>query len=85
VEDLKVHHHPSPVRDRRVRRRLMIRNYVWFVWLRRPSATAVRCMIAVLGTLSGDADARAGLLEAVLGLPGVLRRRRVVPPDVETK
>jgi hypothetical protein len=39
----------------------------------------------LLRTLSGDADARAGLFEAVRGLPGVVRSRRVVRPDVESK
>ena len=85
AEDLAVHHHPSTVRDPRSRRRLTIRNHVWSAWLRRPIASAMYRMIGLLGTLSRDADARAGLFEAVRGLPRVLRTRRVVPPDVEVK
>ncbi len=85
IEDVVTHHHPSTVRDARSRRRLMIRNSLWFAWLRRPTASAVRRTIGLLRTFPRDADARAGFFEAVRGMPWALRRRRVVPPHVESR
>ncbi len=84
VEDLTVHHHPSTVRDARTRRRLTIRNNLWFAWLRRPAPIAVRRTIDLLRILPCDADIRFDLIDALRALPWALRRRRVVPPHVES-
>ncbi len=83
--DLTVHHHPSTVRDARATRRLAIRNNLWFAWRRRPLASAVRRTIGLLVTLPHDADARAGLFEALRGLHWALRERRVVPLHIESR
>lgn len=85
VRDLTVHHHPSTVRDSRARRRLTIRNNLWFSWLRRPAPIAVRHTLRVLRAALYDADVRAGLIGALRGLPWALRKRRVVPTQVEKK
>jgi GT2 family glycosyltransferase len=85
VGDLTVHHNPSTLRDTRARRRGAVRNALWFTWLRRPTPTVVRHTLRVLGGALRDADVRAGLIEALRVLPWALRRRRVVPPHVESK
>jgi GT2 family glycosyltransferase len=84
VEDMVVHHHPSTVRDAHARRRLGIRNTLWFTWLRRPILSALRRTVGLLRTLPRDAVSLAGLVDALRGSPWVVRRRRVVPPRVES-
>ena len=85
VGDVTTHHHPSAVRDARARRRAAVRNALWFAWLRRPAPTVTRYTLRALGAAMRDADVRAGLIEALRNLPWVLRKRRVVPPHVESK
>ena len=85
VEAVTAHHHPSTVRNARARRRLAVRNNLWFVWSRRPLTSALRRTIGLLRTLPRDAAARAGLIEALRGLPWVLRERQEVPHHVERR
>ena len=85
VEGMTAYHHPSTVRDARARRRLTIRNSLWFAWLRRPLASALRRTLGGLAALPRDADTRAGLIGALRGLPWALRKLRVVPLHVESK
>jgi GT2 family glycosyltransferase len=85
VHDVVAHHHPSTIRDARAVRRLGVRNALWFAWLRRPVSTATRQTLRVLGAVPRNPDARAGLVKAVQGLPWALRKRRVVPPHVESR
>ena len=83
VGDVVAHHYPSTIRDPRSRRRSAVRNALWFAWLRRPLSTALGHTLRVLGEALRDADARAGLIEALRSLPWALRNRRVVPFHVE--
>ena len=80
VDDVVVHHHPSPSRDPQGRRLLGARNRVLTAVLRRPWpvvwASVRHC--AGQGRLG-----RAALRQVVPRLPRALARRRVVPPDVE--
>jgi GT2 family glycosyltransferase len=85
AHDVVAHHHPSTTRDARAVRRLRVRNALWFAWLRRPASTATRHTLRVLGAAPRGADARAGLLKALRGLPWALRERRVIPPHVESR
>ena len=85
VDKLMAHHHPSTVRDARVRRRSGIRNALWLAWLRRPAPIAARQTLRVLGVALRDADTRAVLLDSLRGLPWALQERRVVPPHVESR
>jgi GT2 family glycosyltransferase len=85
AHDVVAHHHPSTTRDARAVRRLRVRNALWFAWLRRPASTATSHTLRVLGAAPRGADARAGLLKALRGLPWALRERRVIPPHVESR
>jgi GT2 family glycosyltransferase len=83
VPDLVVHHYPSPRRDGDGRRANLVRNALWFAWLRRPLGGALRRTWRAARALPWDSAARRGFTAAVAGLPWVLRQRRVVPPEVE--
>jgi hypothetical protein len=83
VPEPVVHHYPSPQRDAAARRRQLIRNALWFAWLRRPLPSAVRRTLWTLRTVPWDRTSLAGFVAAVAGLPGLLRERRVVPAHVE--
>lgn len=82
VREVVVHHHPSPRRNAGHRRRLEVRNALWCAWLRRPWWSAVRRSVAIMRERARP-HARSALVEALMGLPWVLRRRRVVPRDLE--
>jgi GT2 family glycosyltransferase len=83
LDDVVVHHHPSPVREADLRRRHGIRNTLWFTWLRRPWGRALRRSFLLARSVPRDRVSMAGFLEAVAGLPWVVRERRVLPPRVE--
>ncbi len=83
VSDLVVHHHPSPHRDGTRRRRQLLRNALWFAWLRRPLFSAVRRTMELARSQPLDRTTLQAFLAALAGLPGRLPARRVVPPAVE--
>jgi GT2 family glycosyltransferase len=83
VPELVVHHYPSPRRDLFARRSHLMRNALWFAWLRRPLGSALRRTFRAACALPWDAAVRHGFFAALAGLPGVLHQRRVVPPEVE--
>jgi N-acetylglucosaminyl-diphospho-decaprenol L-rhamnosyltransferase len=83
VEEVVAHHHPSRSRDPEGRRRVQVRNGLWSIWLRRPLGVAAGRTLSMLMEAAGDAGGRTGVVEAVRGLPWVLRARRPVPREVE--
>jgi GT2 family glycosyltransferase len=83
VPELVVHHHPSPRRDPSGRRSTMVRNAIWFAWLRRPLPAAVRKTLQLAWGRPSNRQTWRGVAEALRGLPWALSRRRVVPPEVE--
>jgi GT2 family glycosyltransferase len=83
VAELVVHHQPSPHRDARARRRLLLRNALWLAWLRRPAPRALGRTLELLRICPIDRDVLSAFTEAAWGLPWVLRRRHVVPDEVE--
>jgi N-acetylglucosaminyl-diphospho-decaprenol L-rhamnosyltransferase len=85
LEGLTVHHAASPARDRSRRARDGVRNTLWFTWLRRRGAAVGRRSWTVLRSLPPTRDAWLGVLDAVRGLPWVLRERRPLPPAVEAR
>lgn len=82
VPELLVSHQPSTSRDHRWRQRRGIRNTLWFLWLRRPARQALSRSLRLLRHARPGAAA-GGLVQALAGLPWVVRERHVVPDDVE--
>ncbi|MEX1141336.1 MAG: glycosyltransferase [Thermoleophilaceae bacterium] len=83
LDDLIVHHHPSPIRSLDGRRQAGIRNTLWFLWRRRPPASIARRMAHLARTLPRDRATLAGVAGAVRGLPWAIGERDVVPAHVE--
>jgi len=78
-----VHHHPSPQRDARARRRLLLRNALWAAGLRRPLGRALVRTLELVAANPPDRLTLRAAAEAVAGLPWVLTRRRRLPVHVE--
>jgi GT2 family glycosyltransferase len=81
--DVVVHHAASTARDPRQRRILGIRNTLWTAWLRRPLPGALDHTGAVLRSMPKDVASAVAVARAIVGLPWVLRERRVIPAHVE--
>jgi GT2 family glycosyltransferase len=85
LPELTVHHQASTARDPHKRRRDGIRNTLWTTWLRRPLRPALRRTRHLLRTVPRDRLSLLGVLDALRGLPWVLRERRVLPPLAEAR
>lgn len=85
VDDVVAHHHPLPRLDGHLaaRRRIQTRNALWTAWLRRRLPGAVRRTVQLGCGIRHDAAVRAGFLDAVRGVPWILRRRDPVAPGLE--
>jgi N-acetylglucosaminyl-diphospho-decaprenol L-rhamnosyltransferase len=78
VPELTVRHLPLPAgRDNRARRRIEARNRVLTALLRRPAGVVART------AASAWRQDRGGVVDAARLLPWALRRRRLLPADVE--
>lgn len=85
LEELTVHHRASARRDAHHRRRVGLRNTLWFTWLRRPVLAALRRTLHLARTVPRDRVSALAALDALRGLPWVLAERRRVPDRVETR
>jgi GT2 family glycosyltransferase len=83
VPQFVVHHHPSARRDANGRRWHLTRNALWSAWLRRPLGGALRKTGQIVRAAPMTAGTWRGIAAAAAGLPWILRRRRVVPPEIE--
>jgi GT2 family glycosyltransferase len=83
VPELVVHHHPSTQRDGHTRNWHLVRNRLWFAWLRRPIATAFGRTLRTAWSVRRDPVGWRGVAAAFAGLPWVLRERRRLPRRVE--
>jgi hypothetical protein len=83
VDDVVACHYPSPSRDPERRRRLQARNALWCCWLRRSRRTAAWHTVRAAGRAFRDPASRGGLIDAVMGMPWVIRERARLPRDVE--
>jgi GT2 family glycosyltransferase len=83
VPELTVHHHPSPRRESRRRHRLLVRNALWFAWLRRPARRALRLTARTVLAERASVTGLQGCAAALAGAAWVRRARRVVPAHVE--
>lgn len=82
VPDVHVHHDASTNRDPVWRARRGVRNTLWYLWLRRPLAAALRGSVQLLRRVE-NATAFPALLAALRGLPWVIRERRRVDDHLE--
>lgn len=83
VDDLVIHHHPSPGRDAESRRRLLARNSLWIAWLRRPPRSALARTLAVIRAGTHSRADREALRDAAGGLAWVLANQRCVSPRLD--
>ena len=82
-DDMVAYHHPSPARDPEKRKRHEVRNALWSAWLRRPVASAWAATRQILQSSLADPASRAGIRDAVSGLPWVLSARHPVPMQID--
>ncbi|MFL9963354.1 glycosyltransferase [Paraburkholderia sediminicola] len=82
LDSAVVHHHPSPARDSRLRRRLLARNAAWISWLRLPWRDACFTTGLAFALLWREGAFARDALAMMSALPWALARRRVVPPAV---
>jgi GT2 family glycosyltransferase len=85
LDDLVVHHRASTLRDARLRRRVGLRNTLWFTWLRRPFAPALRRTLFLARTVPRDRTSALGAWDAIRGLPWLITERRPRPATVEAR
>jgi GT2 family glycosyltransferase len=84
VPEVVAHHHPPPAPARRAKRReTQVRNALWTSWLRRPSDVVAADTARALRSLANDRVVARGFGRALLGLPWIMRKRRVNPPHLE--
>ncbi len=76
-------HFPSVIRDTISRQRLLLRNAIWVAWLRRPVVSACRISLRQLGRARLNGALFKVLGASLVGMPRVLRRRRVISPATE--
>jgi GT2 family glycosyltransferase len=85
LPEVVAHHHP-PRRAGRVadeRRRIGLRNTLWFNWRRRPAASATRRTLHLARTVPRDRISALAFGDAVRGIRSEAPPRQVVPPHVE--
>lgn len=85
VPDVVARHVPDHGTPSETIRRLGLRNTLWFAWLRRPVGPALRWSRHVLATSPRNRTTLLALLDALRGLPWVLRERRPLPHEVEAQ
>ncbi|MFC8372959.1 MULTISPECIES: glycosyltransferase family 2 protein [unclassified Streptomyces] len=85
ADHLTIHHQASAARDATLRRMHGIRNTLWFTWLRRPVRPALRRTLNLARTVPRDTASLRAFAEAASALPWVLRERRVLPYEVESR
>jgi len=66
-------------------RRLGLRNTLWFAWGRRSPAAALRWTVHVVRCSPPNGATILGIVDALRGLPRVLRERRPLPDAVEAE
>lgn len=81
LSDITVHHAASPQRDRR--RADGLRNTLWCTWMRRPLLKALGRTGAILRRAPKDLTTTRAVLEALAGLPWVIRERRPLPTRID--
>lgn len=86
LPEVVAHHHPP----RRVgeaadaRRRIGLRNTLWFNWLRRPAPSAARRTLHLARTVPRDRVTAQAVGDAIRDVRSKAPARQVVPPHVES-
>ncbi|WP_213767774.1 glycosyltransferase family 2 protein [Caballeronia sp. dw_19] len=83
AEELIVHHHPSPLRDSALRRRLLARNAAWVAWMRLSWGEGWRATRAAVHVMRREGSFFRDALALFAALPWALTRRRAIPLEVE--
>jgi GT2 family glycosyltransferase len=83
--DVVVHHQPSTNRDAGARRRLTLRNDVWFAWRRRSLRAALAATATLAWRALRDPEARAALSAATAGVRWAAATRQPLPASVEAE
>jgi N-acetylglucosaminyl-diphospho-decaprenol L-rhamnosyltransferase len=85
ADDIIAFHHPSAIRNLAKRQRHQVRNALWTVWLRRPASSAIASTWRIASDSLKDAPCRLGILDALRGLPWVLRARDPIPHSIDRR
>ncbi|MDR5857409.1 glycosyltransferase [Caballeronia sp. LZ062] len=83
ADELVLHHHPSPIRDSALRRRLLARNAAWVAWLRLPLREAVQASMQAFAVMRREGTFWRDAMQMLRGLPWALSHRRVVGRHVQ--
>jgi GT2 family glycosyltransferase len=82
AHELILHHHPSPLRDSALRRRLLARNAAWVAWLRLPLREALRATADAFAVMRREGTFRRDAVEMLRGLPWAFAHRRAISARV---
>jgi GT2 family glycosyltransferase len=85
IPAMELHHHPSVLRDSALRRKLLLRNALWCVWLRRPLSRVIVETYRHAAQAFRNPELIKGLIEAFQAAFWAWRRRRVLPKNVEVR
>jgi GT2 family glycosyltransferase len=83
AHELILHHHPSPVRDSALRRRLLARNAAWVAWLRLPLREALRATSDAFVVMRREGTLRHDAADMLRALPWALAHRRAIGAHVQ--
>lgn len=81
-EDVVMHHEPS-IANAPYLRAYGMRNTLWNAWQHRRLGSALRWTHYILTDSPKNADWLHGTAMALRGMPGILRRRDPMPPDLD--
>jgi GT2 family glycosyltransferase len=83
ANELILHHHPSPLRDSALRRRMLARNAAWVAWLRLPAAEAWRRTVLALACMRHEGTLARDAVSLLRAFAWAMKHRRVIPADVQ--
>ncbi|MDR5769311.1 MULTISPECIES: glycosyltransferase family 2 protein [unclassified Caballeronia] len=83
MDDLVLHHHPSPLRDSAQRRRLLARNAAWVAWMRLPFDQALHATGKAFLVAWRERTLMRDLPILASGIAWAMTRRRVIPSRVQ--
>ncbi|MGZ6191038.1 MAG: glycosyltransferase family 2 protein, partial [Vulcanimicrobiaceae bacterium] len=86
VEDLVLHHLPcTENRNHHERRYYVLRNRAWTAWMRQRMPRPLTSTWSLIRIARRDAAARAALRDVIAAIPWILRERRVISREVQSR